>query len=213
MKISKKIQNQISAFLASNYGFNVQNSFQSVNSFMMNLDQAIVSVTRKPVIGQKDVFSYKIVSKNINNNKIFFKNTIVDDFLLKSIKEINRLNYVVYNEKSMKVSELKITEMELTLFSGLLDDLDKPFEPTFGFWLASSSGEKLAYVIIKADGSLSYQGEQKHVSEFGTLLINQYCEYISRFDEYFESDGEYKSYETRMEELKDTLLVKDMFEI
>lgn len=213
MKIPKKIQNQIAAFLQANYGFTIQSVFQSVNSFIMNLDNAIVSVTRKPIIGQKDVFSYKIVSKNISNNKIFFKNSIVDDFLLKAVKDINHLNYVVYNNKNIKISELKFTEMELTVFYGLLEDLDKPFEPTFGFWISSSAGDKLAYVIVKADGTMDYQGETTHISEFGSLLINQYCAYISKFDEYFENDGKYKTYDERMEELKDTLLVKDMFEI
>ncbi len=209
--IPKNIQKVIHNFLESNYGFtNLKYISTPKNNYFISAETS-VEINKRPVIGAgKDVYHYSIHCHNLNATSFILKSEMFNDFISEYIRDINNINYVVRNEKGDKVNTLSFSNFTLTLYDGLIDDLTKPFEPFIGFWINTQSGEKLSYVVVKSDHSVVYGCKECPITEFKHLLINDYCNYIAKFDEYFERDGLEKTYDERVNELKDLISLKEM---
>lgn len=213
MTIPKKVQKEIKSFLQESYGFTVKSFFENVSQDIVNCNEAIINIIKKPIIGKKGEYNYQLISKNISTTKMFFKSDIVDQFVLKYIKEINRINYIVLNTYGQNVSQIKISDLCLTAFSGPVDDFKSTYTPTLGFWLLTSGGVKLAYISVKSDMTVTFQDKIIPIENFNDALINEYCRHLATIDEYFERDSCEKSYETRVDELQDILIIKQMVDI
>lgn len=214
VKIPKKTQKIIDNFLMSNYGLsNIKYFSAPKNDYFMS-SEVSVEVEKRPVIGAaKDVYNYTLKCSNLSSTNIILKDLPFDNFITDYIKEINSINYIVRNDRGIKVNVLGFTNFSLTLYNGLIDDIEKPFKPFIGFWVGTSNGNKLSYVIVKSDLNILYSGKEYPISEFKNLVINEYCRYIAKFDEYFEMDSLEKDYDQRISDLRDTLTLKEMIEL
>lgn len=215
MKLSKKEKVRIETILACSYGFkNI--SFDEQHSFVM-CDYEMMRMAKYPMIGVKDQFFYKIKSDSISKMSTFVKNESIVDAVLTTLKTINGLKYRFLSDSGKDLSQVTIRHFEGNLLDGELPVDTNIVKPTVGFWITTTSGLKIAYVEI-SDDNIHYTGLGNMAdqvvtnTEFSTLLINDYAKFLSSIDEFFVSDNEFKSFEDRMDDIKNVLLTKEMFE-
>jgi DNA transposition AAA+ family ATPase len=60
---------------------------------------------------------------------------------------------------------------------------------------------------------VNYAGAEITAKQFGEYLINDYAAYIAKIDEFFEHDGQHKTFDERVDDLKNTMMTKEMFAI
>lgn len=212
-KIDKATQKKIIEFLRVNYGYEKVSYTQGREKSYLMCGSDILEVSRRPVIGAgKDVFRYSISSGSQSITQHFIKDQKVVDFIFNAIRDINGLQYDV-NKDNKNISRIKVMDFIINAFEGRLEGFQNAYEPSVGFWVSTTGSERLSYVIIHADGRVNYAGTDIPASLFAEHLINDYAAYISRIDEFFEHDNQHKTFEERVDDLKNTMMTKEMFAI
>lgn len=212
-KIEKAIQKKIGAFLTSNYGYTKISFTQGRDKSYFLCDADLLEVSRRPLIGTgKNVFHYSLSSNSQNLTQHFIRDKKVVDFIFNAIHDINGLRYDV-SKDNKNISRIKVTEFVIYAFEGLLEGFDGDYMPSVGFWVSSLSGERLTYVMVHADGKVNYAGADIPANLFAEHLINDYADYISKIDEFFEHDSQHKTFDERVDDLKNTMITKEMFAI
>lgn len=212
-KIDKATQKKIIDFLRVNYGYaNVQYSQGQKKSYLIS-GSDILEITRKPLIGAgRDVFHYSLTSNNQSLINTFIKDQKVVDFIFNAIRDINSLQYDVIQD-SKTISRIKVTDFVIHAFEGQVEAFQSQYKPSVGFWISTSGSERISYVMVKSDGLVNYAGADIDASLFAEYLINDYAAYIARIDDYFHHDNQHKTFEERVDDLKNTMLTKEMFSI
>ena len=212
-KIDKATQKKIGDFLMTNYGYKKNNYTQGREKSYCLCDTDLLEVSRRPLIGSgKNVYHYSISSNNQSLTQRFIKDQKVVDFIFNAIRDINGLQYDVSKDNKM-ISRIKVTDFVIHAFEGRLEDFQNEYKPSVGFWVATTGSERLSYVIVQADGRVNYADNEISAKQFGEYLINDYVAYIAKIDEFFEHDGQHKTFDERVDDLKNTMMTKEMFAI
>lgn len=212
-KIDKATQKKIGDFLMTNYGYEKIGYTQGKAKSYFMCGSDLLEVSRRPMIGAgKDVFHYSMSSNNQSLTQRFIKDQKVVDFIFNAIRDINGLQYDV-SKDNKTISRIKVTDFVIYAFEGRLEDFQSEYKPSVGFWVTTTGSERLSYVLVHADGRVNYAGSEIHAKQFGEYLINDYAAYIAKIDEFFEHDGQHKSFDERVDDLKNTMMTKEMFSI
>ena len=212
-KIDKSTQKKIGDFLMTNYGYEKIGYTQGKGKSYFMCGSDLLEVYRRPLIGAgKDVFHYSISSNSQSLTQRFIKDQKVVDFIFNAIRDINSLQYDV-NKDNKTISRIKVTDFVIHAFEGRAEDFQSEYKPSVGFWVATTGSERLSYVIVKADGRVNYAENEISAKQFGEYLINDYVAYIAKIDEFFEHDGQHKTFDERVDDLKNTMMTKEMFAI
>lgn len=212
-KFDKAIQKKIGKFLTANYGYEKISFTQGRSKSYFMCDADLLEISRRPLVGSgKDVFHYSISSNNQSLTHRFIKKQKVVDFIFNAIRDINGLQYDV-SKDNKTISRIKVIEFVIHVFEGSSEDLEGQYEPSVGFWVATTGTERLSYVTVHANGLVNYAGVDIPAKLFAEHLIHDYTAYISRIDEFFEHDNQHKSFDERVEDLKNTMMTKEMFAI
>jgi hypothetical protein len=213
-KIDKATQKKIGDFLMTNYGYEKIGYTQGKAKSYFMCGSDLLEVSRRPLIGAgKDVFHYSISSNSQSLTKNFIKNQKVVDFIFNAIRDINGLKYDVVSNDNQTISRIKVIDFVIHAFEGRLEDFQREYNPSVGFWVSTTGSERLSYVIVHADGRVNYAGAEITAKQFGEYLINDYAAYIAKIDEFFEHDGQHKTFDERVDDLKNTMMTKEMFAI
>jgi len=211
MKIPKSIQKKISEALINNYDFS-KVSFGEKSQHYMYCDYQYLSIKRKPKIGAvKDASIYTIYSESSSDLSKWLPIELVGA-VKDTIRTLNGLKYNFLSDSGLNLSQIKISNLIINFFEGDIQDLSRPLAVSAGFWITTSSGIKIGYCEVYKD-HIVYNGDMVNDEDFPNLLGNDYTAFLAKIDDSFIYDYQTKTFQERVDDIRNVMLTKEMFSI